>query len=223
MVTILVTAGPTREYLDDVRYLTNGSSGRMGYALAAAGTSLGHRVTLVSGPTELDPPAGVELQAVVSGLEMQAEAERAFAKCQVAFGAAAVADYRPGRRQPGKPPKTSGSFSLALRSNPDIIAGLGGRKGDRVVVGFALEAAAGGLEAAVERGGPKLRAKHLDLLVVSMTARALEFTGGRQEPPRVIPDSVAGLDSLPAGPGMPTMIMGVPIRWPTHRSWRDNR
>lgn len=189
MVTILVTAGPTREYLDDVRYLTNASSGRMGYALAVAGTSLGHRVTLVSGPTELEPPVDVELQAVVSGLEMQAEAERAFPRCQVAFGAAAVADYRPGRRQPGKPAKTGGPFSLALRPNPDIIAGLGGRKGDRVVVGFALESADGGLEAAVERGAPKLRSKHLDLLVVNLDTAVgrdhsqvvLLFADGRRE------------------------------------------
>ena len=189
MVTILVTAGPTREYLDDVRFLSNASSGRMGYALAAAGTSLGHKVFLITGPTDLAPPQGVEIHRVVSGLEMQAAAESAFSECQVVFGAAAVADYRPAERLPGKPSKSGGPATVALQPNPDSIAGLGSRKGERVVVGFALEAAELDLEVAVERGLGKLRAKHLDLVAVNQgnaVGRAasqvvLLFADGRRE------------------------------------------
>jgi phosphopantothenoylcysteine decarboxylase/phosphopantothenate--cysteine ligase len=90
MVAILITAGPTREYLDDVRYLSNGSSGRMGFALAVAALAAGHQPTLVLGPTELSPPAGAAVVRVVSALEMQAAAERAFAAADVVIAAAAV-------------------------------------------------------------------------------------------------------------------------------------
>ena len=189
MVTILVTAGPTREYLDDVRFLSNTSSGRMGYALAAAGTSLGHEVCLITGPTNLTPPEGVEIHRVDSGLEMMAAAERAFPRCEVVFGAAAVADYRPAQRLPGKPPKSVGIATLDLHPNPDIIADLGRRKGQRVVIGFALEGEELSLETAVERGLGKLRAKHLDLVVMNQgdavgNARSrvvLLFAQGRRE------------------------------------------
>ena len=93
MATLLVTAGPTREYIDDVRFLANASTGRMGYALAAAGAALGHRTILICGPTELDPPAGVEVDRVTSAVEMNDRARARFAEADVAIGAAAVADY----------------------------------------------------------------------------------------------------------------------------------
>ncbi|HLQ37850.1 MAG TPA: phosphopantothenoylcysteine decarboxylase [Planctomycetota bacterium] len=193
MVSILVTAGPTREYLDDVRFLANGSSGRMGCALAAAAARAGHRVFLVLGPVEVAPPAGVELVPVVSALDMQAAAERLFPQCQVAVAAAAVADYRPAHRQIGKPPRGRERVVLELVPNPDIVAGLGTRKGDRVVVGFALEAAAAGFEAAVARARKKLEQKQLDLVVVNLTdavgsgasqVAMLYADGGRTDLPR---------------------------------------
>lgn len=169
MVAILITAGPTREHLDDVRYLSNGSSGRMGFALAAAAAAAGHQPTLVLGPTELTPPAGLAVVRVVSALEMQAAAERAFAGADVAIAAAAVSDWRPACRAPGKPPKpVAGGQTLELVANPDIVAGLAASKGRRVVVGFGLESAAAGMPAAIARGRGKLVQKGLDLVVVNL-------------------------------------------------------
>jgi len=170
MVCILITAGPTREYLDDVRFLSNGSSGRMGCALAAAGAAAGHNIRMVLGPVEVAPPVGVTVRPVVSALEMQAAAEEWFATSDVVIAAAAVADYRPAVRQTGKPARSGGSFSLELVPNPDIVAGLAARKGRRVVVGFALEASDAGLDAALRRGASKLRQKQLDLVVVNLSS-----------------------------------------------------
>lgn len=168
MVSILITAGPTREYLDDVRFLSNGSSGRMGCALAAAAFAAGHAATLVLGPVEVHPPRGVTVVPVVSALEMQAAAERAFATADVVVAAAAVADWRPASRLPGKPPRAAGSLHLELVPNPDIVAGLAAKKGGRVVVGFALESAAAGMDAAIRRGRDKLARKGLDCVVVNL-------------------------------------------------------
>jgi phosphopantothenoylcysteine decarboxylase/phosphopantothenate--cysteine ligase len=168
MVSILITAGPTREYLDDVRYLSNGSSGRMGHALAEAAQAAGHRVTLVLGPVEIAPPAGVTVRPVVSALEMQAAATVAFASSDVLIAAAAVADWRPAQRATGKPPRDATSKTLELVPNPDIVAGLAAAKGPRVVVGFALEPAAAGFGPAIRRGREKLRSKQLDCIVVNL-------------------------------------------------------
>lgn len=169
MAAILITAGPTREYLDDVRFLSNGSSGRMGFALAVAAMAAGHQPTLVLGPTELSPPAGAAVVRVVSALEMQAAAERAFAAVDVVIAAAAVSDWRPAQRAPGKPPKpASGATTLQLVPNPDIVAGLAAKKGRRVVAGFGLESASAGMPAAIARGRRKLVDKGLDLVVVNL-------------------------------------------------------
>jgi phosphopantothenoylcysteine decarboxylase/phosphopantothenate--cysteine ligase len=168
MVSILITAGPTREYLDDVRFLSNGSSGRMGCALATAARAAGHRVVLVLGPVEVGPPRDVDVVAVVSALEMQAAAEHAFATSDVAIAAAAVCDWRPASRATGKPPRGAAAMQLALVPNPDIVAGLAAQKQRRVVVGFALESAAAGMAAAIARGRAKLVGKQLDLVVVNL-------------------------------------------------------
>ena len=168
MVSILITAGPTREYLDDVRFLSNGSSGRMGCALADAARAAGHRTTLVLGPVELAPPAGVTVVPVVSALEMQGAAARAFAACDVLIAAAAVCDWRPALRHAGKPARGAGNVTLQLVPNPDIVAGLAAQKQRRVVVGFALESSAAGMPAAIARGRAKLAAKRLDLVVVNL-------------------------------------------------------
>lgn len=170
MVSILITAGPTREYLDDVRFLSNGSSGRMGCALGAAALADGHEAVLILGPVDVVPPAGAEVVAVTSALEMQAAAEQRFAACAVAIAAAAVADYRPRQRLAGKPARRSDTFVLELVPNPDIVAGLAARKGDRVVVGFALESAHAPREQVLARGRDKLRRKGLDIVCCNTTA-----------------------------------------------------
>jgi phosphopantothenoylcysteine decarboxylase/phosphopantothenate--cysteine ligase len=168
MATILITAGPTREYIDDVRYLSNGSSGRMGCALAEAALATGHEAIMVLGPVEVTPPPGAVVLPVVSALEMQTETERAFATADVAIAAAAVSDYRPADRMAGKPPRAAERIQLELVPNPDIVAGLAMAKGARIVVGFALESASAGFEAAITRGRDKLQRKRLDLIVINL-------------------------------------------------------
>ncbi|MFN0052028.1 MAG: phosphopantothenoylcysteine decarboxylase [Planctomycetales bacterium] len=136
---ILITAGPTREFVDEVRYLSNASSGRMGYALAESALSRGHQVALVSGPVGLVPPAGCQFQAVESSNEMHDACLRLFPDCDGVIGAAAVCDYRPRVRHPGKLSKTGRPVALELEETPDILAALGRSKEHRWIVGFALE------------------------------------------------------------------------------------
>ena len=159
---VLVTAGPTREYLDDVRYLSNASSGRMGYAVAAACAAAGHRVVLVSGPVGIAPPAGCELVAVETTAQMRAACEAAFPACDGVIAAAAVCDYRPRERVRGKLKKVGGPISIDLIETDDVLAGLGAAKGGRWVIGFALEAAN-----ARENALQKLRAKNCDRVVLN--------------------------------------------------------
>jgi phosphopantothenoylcysteine decarboxylase/phosphopantothenate--cysteine ligase len=163
--SVLVTAGPTREHVDPVRYLSNESSGRMGFELAAAAARAGDRVTLVAGPVGLPTPPGVERIDVVSAREMQLAARRAFRRSDVLFMCAAVADWRPRRKRTGKWRKESESKDIAIIEmvrNPDILAGLARRKGRRLVIGFALETGAG--EA---RARAKLRRKGADYIVLN--------------------------------------------------------
>ncbi len=167
---VLVTAGPTREHVDPVRYLSNESSGRMGFELAAAAARAGDRVTLVAGPVHLPTPPGVERLNVVSAREMLAATRRAFQAADVLYMCAAVADWRPRRKRAGKWRKEKESKEVAtieLVRNTDILATLAGRKGARLVVGFALETGRG--EA---RARAKLRRKGADYIVLN-DARAL--------------------------------------------------
>ena len=138
---ILITAGPTREYLDDVRFLSNASSGKMGYALAQAALEAGHKVVLVSGPTALAPPVGSEFYAVETTGEMYDRCLARFRECDGVIGAAAVCDYRPRERISGKISKSGKPLQLELVETPDILAELGRRKqaAKQWVVGFALE------------------------------------------------------------------------------------
>jgi phosphopantothenoylcysteine decarboxylase/phosphopantothenate--cysteine ligase len=136
---ILITSGPTRQYLDPVRYLTNASSGRMGAALATAAIELGHSVIVVSGPVDVAYPAAAEVIGVVSTEEMLAAARAAFERCDGLIGAAAPCDYRPEHVQTHKIAKTGESLLLRLEETEDIVATLGGEKRGRWVVGFALE------------------------------------------------------------------------------------
>jgi phosphopantothenoylcysteine decarboxylase/phosphopantothenate--cysteine ligase len=162
---VLVTAGPTREHVDPVRYLTNESSGRMGFEVAAAAARAGHRVTLVAGPVRLPTPAGVVRIDVVSAREMLAAARRAFRRADVLFMCAAVADWRPRRKRSGKWRKEGEREEIAkieLVRNPDILASLARRKARRLVVGFALETGDG-----LARARAKLRRKGADYIVLN--------------------------------------------------------
>lgn len=199
MTEILVTAGPTREHLDDVRFLSNGSTGRMGYAIAAAAVARACSVTLISGPSELPTPSGVRRIDVVSAVEMLEAAQAAFARCDVAFFAAAVADHRPARRHAGKPPKVESELLVELVPNPDIASTLGARKGPRVCVGFALESFVGAPSAdVVARVVDKARRKHFDLCVVN-APDALARAGSRVFllDPLTAAEGPRGLEELP--------------------------
>lgn len=159
---ILVTAGPTREYLDDVRFLSNPSSGKMGFACAKAARAAGHRVTLVTGPVELPDPPGVKVVRVTSADEMHRAAMKAYAGADAVIATAAVSDYKPARRVRGKIKKGRGGRTLRLVRTPDILEEMGRRKGGRVLIGFALESAYGPANAL-----EKLRRKNLDSVVLN--------------------------------------------------------
>ncbi len=136
---ILITAGPTREYFDTVRFISNPSSGKMGYALAAAAARRGHDVTLVSGPVAIDPPRGVRTVRVVTAAEMATATKRAFARADAAILTAAVCDYRPAKRARRKLKKSGRRLTVTLEPTEDIAATLGRRKGRRILIGFAME------------------------------------------------------------------------------------
>ncbi len=157
---VLVTAGPTQEALDPVRFISNHSSGKMGYALAVMARRRGAKVTLISGPTDLPAPCGVELIPVRSAVEMRDAVMKSMRKATVIIKAAAVADYRPASQSASKIKKKEGPLTLTLERNPDIIAEAGRTKGKRVLVGFAMET-----ENLVENAKSKLKSKNMDLIV----------------------------------------------------------
>ncbi len=159
---LLVTAGPTREYLDDVRYLSNASSGKMGYAIAQAAIEKGWEVVLVSGPVDLTPPAGCEFHPVITTAQMRATAVSLFPACDGVIAAAAVCDYKPRERISGKLSKTGGGVMLEMIETDDVLAELGAMKQNRWVVGFALEA-----QNPRENALQKLRRKNCDWIVLN--------------------------------------------------------
>jgi phosphopantothenoylcysteine decarboxylase / phosphopantothenate---cysteine ligase len=160
MARILITSGPTRQFLDPVRYLTNASSGRMGRALAEAALAIGHEVVVVSGPVEIEYPQAATVVPVVSTEEMLAAAAREFETCDGLIGAAAPCDYRPVRVESHKIAKTGQPIDLHLIETDDVVATLGAKKGRRWVVGFALETEDHRLRALA-----KLERKFCDLMV----------------------------------------------------------
>ena len=140
MARVLITSGPTRQYLDPVRYLTNASSGRMGASLANAALQRGHSVIVVSGPVEVDYPRRAEVVWITSTEELLDAARRAFSACDGLIGAAAPCDYRPVRVSDQKLSKTGEPLVLHLVETPDVVATLAAeRKANQWVVGFALE------------------------------------------------------------------------------------
>jgi phosphopantothenoylcysteine decarboxylase/phosphopantothenate--cysteine ligase len=159
--TVLITAGPTREKIDPVRYLTNRSSGRMGYALAEAALRRGARVLLVSGPTALTPPGASELTRVESTEEMRDVVLELLPQATIVIKTAAVSDYRP-KAAAGQKIKRKGPMTLELEATPDILKEISLRKQLQIVVGFAAET-----ENVLENARQKLSAKHLDAVVVN--------------------------------------------------------
>lgn len=161
--TMLVTAGPTREEIDPVRFLSNYSSGRMGYAIAHAARNRGARVILVTGPVSLPAPKGVETLRVTSAQEMYRVVMEQAERADIIVKAAAVADFRPLSRAGQKTKKNAvETMSVELQRNPDILAELGRQKGRRILVGFAAET-----EDLLKHAGEKLAKKNLDMVVAN--------------------------------------------------------
>ena len=169
--TVLVTAGPTCEDLDPVRYLTNRSSGKMGYAIAEAAARRGARVILVSGPTALDAPVGVERVDVRTAEEMRRAVAGKFPVCSIAIFAAAVADYRPVKKRDTKMKRDDQPLTISLEPTPDILAEVARDKGDKLIVGFAAET-----NNVAANARKKLAAKNADLIVANdVTAEGAGF------------------------------------------------
>lgn len=161
LARLLITSGPTRQYLDPVRYLTNASSGRMGVSLVTAALALGHEVVVVTGPVNVEYPAGCRVLPVETTDQMLEVACREFASCDGCIGAAAPCDYRPQQVAEQKLAKTGQPLTLHLVETADVVATLGQRKrADQWVVGFALETEDRRFRATV-----KLERKHCDLMV----------------------------------------------------------
>jgi len=161
----LVSGGPTHEYLDDVRFLGNPSTGSMGITIAQCAVEKGHDATLVLGPTHLEAPPGVSVVSVTSALEMREAMVGSVEGMDAVIMSAAVSDYRPRERVEGKIKKGQDQVSLDLVKNPDILGDLGRMPGTRVVVGYALEAAPA--EIARDHARDKLTAKKLDAIVLN--------------------------------------------------------
>lgn len=162
MSRILITSGPTREYLDPVRYLTNASSGRMGAAIAGAAIRAGHEVVVVSGPVEVEYPDSAKIVPVLSTQEMLEACQGVFPTCDGLIGAAAPCDYRPLAAAGQKIKKAGRPLLLELAETPDILARLSASKGDRWMVAFALET-----EDRRRHALEKLQRKHCELIVLN--------------------------------------------------------
>ncbi len=159
---VLVTAGPTREYLDAVRFISNPSSGKMGFACAQAAADAGHDVTLVTGPVALPDPPGLRTLRVVSALDMYRAVMKVYPRTDAVIMTAAVGDYRPAERIAGKLKKTSKTLTLKLVRTRDILRALGEKKGKRTLIGFALE-----VQDAVHQAMLKAQKKKLDYIVLN--------------------------------------------------------
>ena len=164
--TLLITAGPTQEPLDAVRYITNRSSGKMGYALAEEAAARGARVVLVSGPVTLTEPSGVEVVHVKTAIEMRKAVMERLGDATMIVKAAAVADYHRANAPRTKEKKTAARLSLELDPTPDILAEIGKKKGDRMLVGFAAET-----DHLIEEARRKLESKNCDMIVANLVSQ----------------------------------------------------
>jgi phosphopantothenoylcysteine decarboxylase / phosphopantothenate---cysteine ligase len=164
---VLITAGGTREFMDPIRFLGNPATGKMGFALARVAKRRGAEVTLVTGPTHLEPPAGIKLVPITTALEMEREVLKAFPRSTIVVKSAAVSDYRPEKFNPQKVKKKQGAFHLPLVLNPDILHQLGQRKRNQFLIGFAAET-----EDLLTNARQKLKEKKLDLIVANPIGQA---------------------------------------------------
>lgn len=195
MKRILITAGPTHEAIDEVRYIANRSSGRMGIALAEAAHRAGWQVTLLLGPTYLRPSAEIQTHSFVSTADLQNLLREHFPLCNVLIMAAAVADFRPQSQSAAKIERTTAGFNIMLEPTPDLVAECATRKRqDQMVLGFALEEPAK-LEL---RAVDKLRRKNLDAIV----ANPLSTIGGEKICPAVF-DKSGSRVNIPSGSASP--------------------
>ena len=174
--SVLVTAGPTREFMDQVRFLSNPSSGKMGYELAAEALRRGARVVLVSGPSALLPPAGAEFKKVTTAAEMKEAVLRAFAKADIVLMAAAVSDFRFKDVRPGKAKKSDVAGALEIEQTEDILALLGKKKKRQILVGFAAET--GDI---LRNAREKMAAKEADLMVANFVGEGRGFGSDENE------------------------------------------
>jgi phosphopantothenoylcysteine decarboxylase/phosphopantothenate--cysteine ligase len=164
---LLITAGPSREPIDPVRYISNRSSGKMGYALARAAMRRGAEVVLVSGPTTLDAPAGARLIPVTTAAQMYRAVVAEFSNCTTVIMAAAVADYHPANVSDRKLKRGKGALELRLEPNPDILKHLGEHRDGKTLIGFAAET-----EDLIANASKKLREKNLHMIVANNIAEA---------------------------------------------------
>lgn len=175
--TIVVTAGPTHEAIDPVRFLTNRSSGKMGFAVAKAASRRGAEVILVSGPSACEVPVGVAWVPVRSAEEMYRAVLEVYPRATAVVMAAAVSDFRPVRQEAQKIKKSEAGLTLQLEKTPDILEELGRRKGKQILVGFAAET-----ESLIENAEEKRKKKNLDLIVVNDVSRSdIGFQSDRNE------------------------------------------
>lgn len=180
----LITAGPTREPLDPVRFISNRSTGKMGFALAQAAAEAGHEVVLIAGPVALETPPGVRRIDVETALEMLAAVERELPAAEVYISCAAVADWRPEVCSPTKLKKREMEGTLRLVRNPDILKTIRPLKGNRTFIGFAAETGEPDAEA-----GRKLREKGLDMIVANdVTAPGAGFAHDTNRVTLLFPD-----------------------------------
>ncbi len=163
---VLVTAGPTREFIDPVRFITNRSTGKMGYAIASSALDREHEVCLISGPVNLEPPKAASFVSVVTAEEMLQAVKKNIAWCDVLIMTAAVADWRPISINAEKIKKGAGSLSLKLEPTVDILDAIRDRKGTRIFVGFSADSTD-----VVSEATRKLTAKHLDMMVANDITR----------------------------------------------------
>ncbi|GAA5513476.1 coenzyme A biosynthesis bifunctional protein CoaBC [Deinococcus carri] len=184
---VVVSAGPTREYLDPVRFISNPSSGKMGFAVAEEARDRGAEVVLVTGPVSLPNPPGVQVVRIETALELRDAVVEAARDAELVVMTAAVADYRAAERSEEKQAKVAGDVTIHLTPNPDILAELGGQKGNRVLVGFAMETHAG-----VERAALKAQRKNADFILLNYPTReGTAFGGDDNEVTLVRPDGTS--------------------------------
>ncbi len=161
-LNILISAGPTREPIDDIRFISNYSTGLLGFELAKEALRRQHNIILIAGPVHLETPKKVKRIDVITASDMQKEINRHFEWCNCLIMSAAVSDYRPKRKIPGKLKKRKSQISLELIKNPDILKTLGKKKKDKILVGFSLD-----VEETIENAKTKLKDKNLDLIVAN--------------------------------------------------------